>query len=126
MKSAKALDVTILVFKILVILAVVFSFVATGVFSFRLIQSCYSDWENANTAGYHSGTGLYIFLTLILSSLINVGVVALNSIGMLISALYKRCPERSKNVRFFGLCYIAPGVSQWLYLVVMVVLRFVF
>jgi hypothetical protein len=121
MKSNKVLDVIVLILKILVVLAIVFSVAATGFFSFRLVQSFCFDWENANDEGYHSGTGLYIFVTAFLTAAVSAGILFLNTIGMLISCFYKRCPKRKKHLKFFGFCYIAPVMFHLLYIALIAV-----
>jgi hypothetical protein len=122
MKSVKALDITISVLKILVILAIAFSLCMLAFFSYRLAEAYVSDRENSGDPGYHSGTGLYYFASFILLFLCNIGIIVLNSIASLVPYFYKSCPKRRKNLKFFHWCYIAPVANQTFYIVLLLIL----
>ena len=122
MKSLKALDITILILKILTILALVFSLCLLAFFSYRLVEGFVSDWKKADNPAYHSGIGLYYFASFIVLLGVNIGVGALNGIGQLVSYFHKSCPNRRENQRFFGWCNVVPVANQILYVVLLVIL----
>ena len=124
MKSLKALDITILILKILVILAVVCSFIATAVLTFSIAKNIVTnDWVNENNPSYHSGTGLAYFLALLLQLQINIAALAINAISFVVACLYKDSSKRKKNIKFFAWMFLPPVIHQALYLAFLPILN---
>jgi hypothetical protein len=123
MKRMSASDIILLVLKILVILAVVCSFVAMTVVSFSISKTIIMyDWVNEDNPSYHSGTGLAYFLGGLLQLQINIVAFAINAISLVVACLCKGNSKRKKSIRFFAWMFLPPVIHQALYLVLLPIL----
>ena len=123
MKHMSVSDIILLILKILVILAVVCSFVAMAVLSFSISKNIITnDWVNENNPSYHSGAGLAYFLGLFLQLQINIVAFAINAISLVVACLCKGSSKRKKNIKFFAWMFLPPVIHQALYLALLPIL----
>jgi hypothetical protein len=115
MKQRKSLDVFLLCLKIILPILLLIPLIF---FSYRLIEGHIHDIANIGNEGYHSGIGLYIFLSHIVLLALNAILLVISLIGLVISKKYKASPIQKKNVRAFVWLTLAPIFSQLLYLTV--------
>jgi predicted small integral membrane protein len=115
MKQRKSLDIFLLCLKIILPILLLIPLIF---FSYRLIEGRIYDIANIGTEGYHSGIGLYIFLSHFLLLVVNAVLLIISGIGLIIAKKYKATPIHKKNVRAFVWLTLAPIFSQLLYLTV--------
>jgi hypothetical protein len=113
MKQRKFLDIFLLCLKIILPILLLIPLIF---FSYRLIEGRIYDIANIGTEGYHSGIGLYIFLSHFLLLVVNAVLLIISGIGLIIAKKYKATPIHKKNVRAFVWLTLAPIFSQLLYL----------
>ena len=118
MKKHRVLDIILLILKIIlpILIAIPLVFV-----SYRLIEGRIEDIKNIGNESYHSGLGLYIFASHILLLAANAILFVLGGAGLIISMQYKSCPNRKRNVKTFIWLTVAPMMSQWLYLLINII-----
>lgn len=118
MKKHRVLDVILLILKIIlpILIAIPLVFV-----SYRLVEGRISDLENIGNESYHSGLGLYILASHVLLLVANGVLFLIGGAGLLISALYRSCPERERNIKTFICLSLAPILSSWLYALITVI-----
>lgn len=115
MKKRKALDFFLLCLKIL--LPILIS-VPLVFFIYRLIEGRIDDIANIGNEGYFSGMGLYVFLSHMVLFVINVVLLVIGCVGLLISKKYTASPVQKRNVITFRCLIFAPIASQFLYVVI--------
>lgn len=115
MKKDKILNVLLLSLKIIL---PIFIIVPLVFFSYRLIEGRLSDIANIGNDDYHSGIGLYIFLSHMVLFAANVILTVIGAIGLLIAKKHKSCPAHKKNVITFRCLALAPIGSQLLYVLI--------
>lgn len=121
MKQLKALDILLLCMKIILPILILIPLVF---FSYRLFESRMSDLANIGDDSYHSGTGFYIFVSHMVLFVANVILTIIGCIGLLIAKKYKACPTQKKNMITFRCLALAPVVSQFMYVIVnLIVMR---
>lgn len=118
MKKHRVLDIILLILKIIlpILIAIPLVFV-----SYRLIEGRIEDLKNIGNESYHSGLGLYIFASHVLLLAANAILFVLGGAGLIISMQYKSCPNRKRNVKTFIWLTVAPMMSQWLYLLINII-----
>ena len=115
MNKKKMLDIFLLCLKIILPILILIPLVF---FSYRLIEGRIEDIANIGNEGYHSGIGLYIFLSHIVLFGINVVLLIIGCVGLLVSKKYKSSPMQKNNVITFRYLSFAPIISQLLYVVI--------
>lgn len=115
MKKRKFLDIFLLCLKIIL---PIFILIPLVFFSYRLIEGRIEDIANIGDEGYHSGIGLYIFLSHIVLLGVNVVLLIIGCVGLLISKKYKSSPMQKNNILTFRYLTLAPIISQLLYVVI--------
>ena len=118
MKKHRVLDIILLILKIIlpILIAIPLVFV-----SYRLIEGRIEDLKNIGNESYHSGLGLYIFASHVLLLAANAILFVLGGAGLIISMQYKSCSNRKRNVKTFIWLTVAPMMSQWLYLLINII-----
>lgn len=118
MKKHRVLDIILLILKIIlpILIAIPLVFV-----SYRLIEGRIEDLKNIGNESYHSGLGLYIFASHVLLLAANAILFVLGGAGLIIAIQYKSCPKRRKNIKAFICLTAAPILSQWLYLLINII-----
>lgn len=114
-KKDKTLTILLLCLKILLLLLVVIPLVF---FSYRLIEGRIEDLENIGNDSYHSGTGLYIFLTHMVLLVVNAVLAVIGVIGFVVANRKRAYATQQKIVRMFLFLTIAPMCSQLLYTII--------
>ena len=115
MKQRKSLDVFLLCLKIILPILLLIPLIF---FSYRLIEGRIHDIANIGNEGYHSGIGLYMFLSHIVLLAVNAVLLIISLIGLIIAKKYKASPIQKKNVRAFVWLTLAPIANQLLYLII--------
>lgn len=120
--KAKFWDTILLILKIALPLILL---IPLAVFSYNLVESRIFDLQNQGEPGYHSGYMFYGFVSFLLLLLTNLGAVILTGIGRLIAQFCRSSSKRARHIKFFNLFFLAPFVSQLLYVLELIVLSFV-
>ncbi len=115
MKKVKFLDILLLCLKIILPILIL---IPLAFFSYRLAEGRMSDIANIGNDDYHSGLGLYIFLSHIVLFVANAILTVISTIRLLISKKYKTCPIQRKNIITFRCLTFAPLCSQVLYVLI--------
>lgn len=118
MKKDKILDVLLLCLKIILPILIM---IPLAFFSYRLIEGRIEDLANIGNDSYHSGTGLYIFLSHVTLLVINAVLLIIGCIGLLIAKKHKACSLQNRNIITFRCLALAPVCSQLLYVIINVI-----
>lgn len=115
MGKRKILDIILLCLKIILPILILIPLVF---FSYRLIEGRIEDIANIGNEDYHSGMGLYIFLSHLVLLGANVVLLIIGCIGLLVSRRYTSSPVQKNNILTFRCLAFAPVISQLLYVVI--------
>ena len=119
MKKEKTFENLLLCMKIalpiLIIIPLVF-------FSVKLAGMHMEDLANIGNTDYHSGTGLFVFLSHTILFVCNVVFTAIACICLVKANKNKASPKRKSHLRYFRYLAMAPAVGQFLYMAINIII----
>lgn len=115
MKGNKALEIVLLILKILIPVVLIVPLIF---FSYRMVDMQMEHLEHAVHHDACGGMGLFLFAALAFNLAVIVLALALNIIGLLIACAYKSSPKHKKHIIYFACMFASPVVQIGCYLAI--------